>query len=90
MIPTVVPEPPHFQPHRLWLAPVVNVAIVVESCIGSSVTSELFTTLEMFCTVAVTSPFTPVLTPATYFVCCDGLVISQPQPFCRGAVVGPD
>ena len=39
-------------------------------------------------TVAVTAPFTSVLSDCKYFVPCDA-ESSQPQPFARGAVAGP-
>ena len=41
-------------------------------------------------TVAFTTPLRSVWTALTYFVCCDAVRISQPQPSTAGAVVGPD
>ena len=81
---------PQRQPYSVWLEPAVNVDVVVAFDSGISETTEVFTTVEMPCTVAKTPPLTSVCTPATYLVCCEVVVISQPQPSAAGAVVGPD
>src|SRR5919197_3770635 len=69
---TVVPsvDDPQRQPYSVWLEPVTNVAPVVAFDSGSSVTTDVFTTVAMPCTVAFTTPFWSVWTALTYLVCC--------------------
>src|SRR5258708_25325691 len=81
---------PQCQPSRLWTVPVSIWDVVLASASGTSETIDVFTTLAMFCTVASTPPLALVWTPATYFVCCETVRISQPQPLTPGAVAGPD
>src|SRR5947209_3503466 len=85
---TVVPSPeaPQRQPNSVWLAPVTNADGVVAFDSGSSVTTDVFTTVAMPCTVAFTTPLGSVWSWFTYFVCCDAVRISQPQPSDPGAV----
>ena len=73
------------QPKRVSLEPTVKVAGVDASCIGISVTIEPFIELRIFCIVAVTAPFTSVVTEATYFVCCDAALVA---PQMHAVVVG--
>ncbi|MGA8048855.1 MAG: hypothetical protein WCA09_01615, partial [Burkholderiales bacterium] len=54
---------PQVQPYSVSLEPGVNAAAVDEFCIGISVTTEPFTEVLMFCTVAVTAPLPSVLMP---------------------------
>src|SRR5207244_5181282 len=57
---------------------------------GTSVTNLVSTTVPMPCTVAFTPPLRSVVTALTYFVICEAVRISQPQPLTVGGVVGPD
>src|SRR5260221_3350895 len=66
------------------------VAVVVAFDSGTSVTTLVSTTVPMPCTVAFTWPLASVWTALTYFVICEAVRISQPQPSGAGAVVGPD
>src|SRR5258706_15165547 len=74
---------PQRQPYSVWLWPAVitDGAVAVDS--GISVTTDVFTTVETPCTVASTPPLTAVVTPLTYFVICEAVRISQPQPLAR-------
>src|SRR5712664_4232779 len=74
----------------VWLAPGDIVTGVVAFDSGTSVTTDVSTTLDMPCTVAFTAPSMEVWTAVTYFVCCEAVRISQPQPSATGGVVGPD
>ena len=88
MVPSVDSPQRHPKSVLLWPADIVAAAAAVDS--GTSVTTDVFTTLDMPCTVAFTTPLTSVWTALTYFVCCEAVRISQPQPSAIGGVVGPD
>src|SRR5438034_5384166 len=72
------------------LRPALRSTLFPYTTLFRSETTEVFTTVEMPWMVASTMPLTSVCTPATYFVCCEAVRISQPQPSADGAVVGPD
>ena len=89
---TVVPsvDDPQRHPYRVWLCEDDIVAVVVAFDNGTSVTNLVSTTVPMPWTVAFTRPLASVCTPLTYFVCCETVRTSHPQPLAAGGVAGPD
>src|SRR5207244_10693029 len=80
---------PHRATSRLWLT-VVLAAFTVALHSGTSVTTDVFTTVAMHCTVANPPLHSFPTRRSSDLVCCEAVRISHPQLSAPGKVAGPD